>query len=156
SRARLVAQLLTENLLLAIVGGIAGVFVAPWAMSRLASWAPAELPRLDEIAIDARVLGFALATTVLTGLAFGIVPALSASRSDVNDVLKRTSGLAGRSAGARLREAVVVSGVALAFVLIVSTGLLARSVWNLTRLDAGFDPHDVLTLTSVVGATGKY
>lgn len=156
SRARLVAQLLTENLLLAIVGGIAGVFVAPWAASRLASWAPAELPRLDEIAIDARVLGFALATTVLTGLAFGIVPALSASRSAVNDVLKRTSGLAGRSAGARLREAVVVSGVALAFVLIVSTGLLARSVWNLTRLDAGFDPHDVLTLTSVVGATGKY
>ena len=156
SRQRLIAQLLTENLLLAAAGGIAGAFVSPWATSLLASWAPRELPRLNEIGVDARVFALALTTTVLTGLLSGIVPALAASRVDINAVLKRTAGVAGRAAGGRLRNALVVVGLALAFVLILATGLLTRSVLNLQSVEAGFDPHHVLTLTPVVGTSGKY
>ena len=124
--------------------------------SLLASWAPRELPRLNEIGVDARVFALALTTTVLTGLLSGIVPALAASRVDINAVLKRTAGVAGRAAGGRLRNALVVVGLALAFVLILATGLLTRSVLNLQSVEAGFDPHHVLTLTPVVGTSGVW
>ena len=99
SRQRLIAQLLTENLLLAAAGGTAGAFVSPWATSLLASWAPRELPRLNEIGVDARVFAVALTTTVLTGLLSGIVPALAASRVDINAVTEADRRRGGKSGG---------------------------------------------------------
>ena len=155
-RSRLVAHLLIENLFLAIVGGGAGVLVGSLGTSVIASWAPRELPRLDEIHVDARVLLFALSTTVLTGFVFGMAPALSAARVDVNDALKRSGGLSGRGSGGGLRNALVVMDLALAFVLIVSTGLLGRSFHNLTTVDAGFDPHNVLTLTPAISPSSRF
>jgi putative ABC transport system permease protein len=149
-RVRLAAQLLVENLLLAVLGGAAGVLVGSVGVSVIASLAPRELPRLDEIHVDARVLLFALAVSVSTGLVFGMVPAWFASRADVNHALKRTGGLPGRSSGGRLRNALVVMDLALAFVLVLGTSLLGRSVRNLRTVDAGFDPHHVLTMTPVM------
>ena len=116
----------------------------------IVSLAPRELPRLDEIQVDARVLLFALAVSVVTGLVFGMAPAWFASRADVNHALKRTAGLPGRASGGRLRNALVVMDLALAFVLVLATGLLVRSFQNLRTVDAGFDPHHVLTMTPVM------
>jgi putative ABC transport system permease protein len=149
-RVRLAAQLLIENLLLAALGGVAGVLVGSVGTSVIVSLAPRELPRLDEIQVDARVLLFALAVSVVTGLVFGMVPAWFASRADVNHALKRTGGLPGRSSGGGLRNALVVMDLALAFVLALATGLLGRSFQNLRTVDAGFDPHHVLTMTPVM------
>ncbi len=147
SRGSIVAQLLAENLLLAIVGGAVALMTAPFLVHLIVVLAPRELPRLDDVRVDSRVLAFSLATTLLTGFIFGMVPALSASRFDLNEVLGRTGGVSGRASGARLRGAVVVVAVALAFVLVLGTGLLGRSLMNLQTADSGFDSHDVLTLT---------
>ncbi|HEV8346194.1 MAG TPA: ABC transporter permease [Vicinamibacterales bacterium] len=154
-RSRLIRQLLTENLLLAVVGGAAGVLVGSLGTAAIVSFAPRELPRLDEIHMDGRVLLFALSISLLTGLAFGTMPAWSASRVDVNEALKRSGGVAGRSSGSRRRHALVVIDLALAFALVVATGLLGRSFQNLTTLDAGFNPHDVLTLTPAIGPSSR-
>src|SRR5207249_1096168 len=89
SRARLTAQVLIENLLLAAIGGVGGVAVGSLGTSAIASWAPRELPRVDEIHMDVRVLLFSLSIAVLTGLVFGMAPAWSASRADVNQILAR-------------------------------------------------------------------
>ena len=147
SRGRLIAQLLTENLLLAGLGGVLGVITAPAVVSLLVAHAPRELPRLDDVHVDARVLAFALVTTVVTGVVFGLLPALAGSRADLNEVVKRSAGIAGRAAGARLRNSVVVVAMALAFALVAGTGLLVRTLMNLQRVDAGFDSRNVLTLT---------
>ena len=152
ARSRLIAQSLIENLVLAVIGGVAGVFVGIAATWAIAGWAPRELPRFDELRVDGAVLLFTLAMTAITGLVFGMVPAWSASRVDVNHALKSTGGVAGRSSGGRVRDALVVIDLALAFALVVVTGLLGRSVYNLRTYDAGFDPHNVLTMTPVIGA----
>jgi predicted permease len=154
-RQRLAWQLLVENLLIALVGGAAGIALGRLATDALASWAPAEMPRVDEIRMDVGVLLAAVAATIATGLLFGLAPILTASRPDTNDVLKRTSRIAG-TGGNLLRNALVVADVALAFVLIVTTGLLVRSFDNLRSLDAGFDPRNVLTLTPVASPSGPY
>jgi len=106
--------------------------------------------------VDAQVLIFALSITVVTGFVFGMAPAWSASRVDVNDALKRTGGLAGRASGGGLRNALVVMELALAFVLIVATGLLGRSFHNLTTVDAGFNPHNVLSLTPAITPGSRF
>jgi len=155
-RARLAAQLLSENLLLAIVGGGAGVLLGWLGTSVIASLAPAELPRLDEIHMDAPVLLSALAISVLTGLVFGVAPAWSASRVDLNDALKRAGAPTGRAQLRGLRDALVVMDLALAFVLVVAAGLLGRSLQNLRTVDSGFNPHHVLTLTPAITANGPY
>ena len=155
-RSRLVAQLLIENLLLAVIGGAAGLLVGLLGASAIASFAPRELPRLDEIHMDGRVLLFALSITVLTGFVFGTAPAWSASRVDVNDALKRTGGVAGRASGGGLRNALVILDVALAFALVVATGLLGRSFQNLRTVDAGFNPHNVLTMTPAITSMNQY
>jgi putative ABC transport system permease protein len=152
---RLAWQLLVENLLIALVGGAAGIALGRLVTGALASWAPAEMPRVDEIRMDGGVLLAAVAATIATGLVCGLAPILAASRPDTNEVLKRTSGSAG-TGGNRLRNALVVADVALAFVLIMTTGLLVRSFENLLSLDAGFDPHNVLTLTPVASPSGPY
>jgi predicted permease len=154
-RARLVTQLLIENVFLALVGGATGVLVGWLGTSAIASLAPRELPRLAEIHVDAQVLLVALAVSIATGCLFGMAPAWAATRVDVNDALKDTAGVAGLSSGARLRNALVVAQVALAFVLVMATILLGRSLERLEAVDAGFDAGGVLTLTPVLPARGR-
>jgi putative ABC transport system permease protein len=149
-RLRLMSQLLIESLVLAILGGTAGIAAGLAATRMIVSLAPRELPRIDEIHVDAAVLLFTLGVSVITGVLFGVAPAWMAARVDVNDTLKRTSGVTGRATGNRLRHGLVIVNVALAFSLVVATGLLVRSFRNLNILDPGFNPHHVLTLTPVV------
>ena len=153
ARRRLVRQLLAESMLLAVAGGIAGVLLGLWSTSQLASLAPAEVPRLNEIHMDATVLGFALAASLLTGILFGLVPALRTSAADPNDALKDLGKATGSRSRHTLRDVLVMGELALAFVLVLATGLLGKSLVRLMDVDAGFDPRHVLTLkTYVYGA----
>ena len=149
-RMRLVSQLLIESLVLAVAGGAAGVLAGLAGTRAIASLAPRELPRIDEIQMDAGVLLFTLAITLVTGVVFGLAPAWMAGRVGVNEMLKRTSGVTGRAAGKRLRHVLVIVNVALAFGLVLATGLLVKSFRNLNAVDPGFNPHNVLSLTPVM------
>ncbi|HXY30082.1 MAG TPA: ADOP family duplicated permease [Gemmatimonadaceae bacterium] len=142
---RVVRQLLTESLLLATIGGALGVGVAVLGVRAVVALAPPGLPRLEAIRVDAPVLIFALTLTALVGLAFGMAPALHASRSDLNITLKQLSR---RSGGTRrlTRGALVVSEVALAVVLLIGFGLLFRSMNRLLAVSPGIDPSGVLTM----------
>jgi putative ABC transport system permease protein len=148
SRARLLRQLLTETLLLALAGGVAGVVLAQWGVDALLALSPTSLPAPQGVHVDARMLGFSLALSLLTGLVFGIVPALQLSKADVNTNLKEGGGGAvGEGRGrAGLRGAFVVSQVALSLVLLVGAGLLLNSFYRLLRVSPGFDPHNLLTM----------
>jgi len=145
SRRRLVRLLLTESLMLALLGGIAGAALTVWLLEALLALVPAGLPRLPEVAIDGQVLAFTALTTIATAIIFGTIPALQFSKSDVNESLKE--GSRGSASGARgfLRSALVVVEFALALVLLVGAGLLVRSFWRLQQVDLGFDPHHVVT-----------
>jgi putative ABC transport system permease protein len=146
-RWRLMRQLLTESLLLSLAGGAAAIVLAFWATSLLVSFKPENLPRVTEIGVDGRVLGFTLGISVLTGLIFGLVPAWTASRSQVGDALKEggRSSTAG-SARQRLRGAFVVVELAVALVLLVGAGLLVKTFWNLRSVDPGFNPENLVTM----------
>ena len=144
-RSRLVRELLTESILLGVVGGAAGVALAHLGLEALVSLAPAGTPRIEDVTLDGRVLGFSLALSLLTGVAFGLVPALSASRTDVHAALHesgRSPALA-RHPGARL---LVVAEIALSLVLMAGAGLLLESFRRQLSIDPGFDPRNVLTL----------
>ena len=145
-RARIVRQLLTESVLLALVGGLGGALVAVWGLDVLKSLAPADTPRLDQIGVDARVFGFAFGLSCLTALVFGLAPALQSSKPDLNETLKEggrsnTTGVRGR----RLREWLVVSEIALTLVLLVGAGLLLKSFMRLQEFNLGYKPEGVLT-----------
>ncbi|MBI1760543.1 MAG: ABC transporter permease [Acidobacteria bacterium] len=147
SRARLLRQLLTESLLLALVSGVIGLLIGVWGMEALATSSAVNLPGLFEIKLDRAVFGFTLGAALLTGLVFGLLPAWRVSRPDLNEALKE----GGRTAGAqpsrnRLRGLLVVAQVALSLVLLVGAGLMVRSFANLLGVDPGFDAHNVLTL----------
>jgi putative ABC transport system permease protein len=145
SRWRIMRQLLTESLLLGVLGGVLGLLLALWGTDLLIAAAPEGVPRLADARIDLRVLGFTLGVAVLTGLVFGLAPALQASKTDLNESLKETErGSTGRRQG--LRGVLVVSEVALALVLLIGAGLMVKSLWQLQRIDTGFDPHHVLAL----------
>ena len=146
-RWRLMRQLLTESLLLSLAGGAVAVVLAFWATSLLVSFKPENLPRVAEIGVDGRVLGFTLGISVLTGLIFGLVPAWTASRSQVGDALKEggRSSTAG-SARQRLRSAFVVVELAVALVLLVGAGLLVKTFWNLRSVEPGFNPENLVTM----------
>ncbi len=144
-RRRIARQFLTEAGLLAGLGGLAGLLLARWAIDLLLALRPAGLPRLDHVPIDAPVLLFTLAATVVAALAFGIVPALRASRPDLGRRLTGR-GLGGVDPGERrLRQGIVVAEVALAMVLLVGAGLMFRSLRALEDTDLGFEPAGVLT-----------
>jgi predicted permease len=145
TRGRILRQLLVESVLLAVFGGLAGIIVALGSLAGLrALGAFAALPRLDEAGVDTRVLGFALAVSVLTGLLFGLVPALRASRGDLAEVLKAGArGTAGGPAGDRLRAGLIIAEVALSFALLVGAGLLIRSLDRLRNVDKGFEAEGV-------------
>jgi putative ABC transport system permease protein len=147
-RWRLIRQLLTESLVLALAGGFAGVFLAWWSTSALSALGPKEIPRVNEVSIDRTVLLFSLAASILTGLLFGLTPALGASRVDLNDALKARA-TAGRAQHG-LRNLLVVTEIALAFILAAGAGLLGRSFIHLLNVDPGYDPHHVLTLSTYV------
>lgn len=147
SRARLVRQLLTESVLLAVCGGLAGVLLARWGLDALLALAPANLPRMTDIHLNSGVLVFSLALSVLTGLVFGIAPAWLAARADVNEALKQGSrGSTEGGARGRLRSALVVIEVTLALMLLGGAGLLARSFIQLAHVDPGFVPENATVL----------
>jgi putative ABC transport system permease protein len=144
SRGRIVAQLLTESLALAVVGGGAGALLAAWGVPVLVAASGGRIPRSSEIALDGGVLLFTLALSLVTGVVFGLAPALASARPNLADALReRGSGPgAGRH---RLRAVLVLSEVALAFILLAGAGLLLRSLARIVRVDPGFDARHVLT-----------
>ena len=152
ARGRLVRQLLTECLLLSLIGGGLGMAVASIGVKALISLSPPELPRLDAIELDGAVLAFGLLVTTAIGLAFGVTPALQAAHSDPNAELQQGSR---RNVGGhqRTRRVLVVAEVALALVLLVSSGLLLRSIERLFAVTSGFDSSGVMTMQ--VATTGK-
>lgn len=148
SRGRVVRQMVTESLLLSVAGGGIGLVVAFWVMRVLIAINPGNIPRVSEIALDIPVLVFTLGVSILTGLFFGLVPALKVSRVDLNDMLREggrgTAGSLGRS---RMRTLLVISEIALSLVLLVGAGLLIRSFVALLATPPGYDPSRVLTAT---------
>jgi putative ABC transport system permease protein len=150
-RWRIVRQLLTESLLLALVAGGAGIVLAQWAIDGLRALGPEQLPRLQAVSVDGRILFFTLGVTLLTGVLFGLAPALQAGQFNLNALLKE----GGRGGGQRrrLRDALVIIEVALALALLAGAGLLIRSFWKLQQTDPGFNPDRVLTASiSLPGA----
>ena len=146
ARGRLVRQLLAESLLLALLGGTAGVLVAWAGVAGLRALGPGSVPRLAETTVDARLLGFALVLSLCTGLLFGLLPALRASRADLGEVMKEGArGTAGGPARERLRGTLIVAEVALSFALLIGAGLLLRSLERLLAVDKGFDAERVLS-----------
>jgi len=146
-RRRLVRQLLTESVVLGLLGGAAGLMLASLSTDLLQTLAPAELPRLSDIAVDRQVLAYAFAASVITSLLFGLVPALHASRRDSSVHLKEggRTGTDGRRGG-RVRAALAVGELAVALVLLVGAGLLVRSLIALNNEDPGFATRGVLAL----------
>jgi putative ABC transport system permease protein len=146
-RARIIRQLLVESLLLAVVGGALGLLLASWGLSLLPALGSEKIPRLQEIALDARVLGFTLLMSLVTGIVFGLAPAFQAIKFDLQTALKeggRTSASPKGRFG--LRNALVVVEVALSLMLLVGAGLLIRSFWRLQQVDIGFNAERVLTM----------
>jgi putative ABC transport system permease protein len=149
-RARIARQLLTESLLLSAIGGIAGVLLAVVAVQGLAAFAPVALPRIDRMGVDARVLFFTAAMTIVTGFIFGLVPAVRGGAGAQQALaIDSRSSVGGRS---RARAALVIADLALALVLLAGAGLMLRTVAALMRTSPGFDPSRVLALDfSLVG-----
>jgi predicted permease len=145
-RGRLVGQLMTESLLLALTGSIPGALLGQGILFLARHFGPESVPRLDEAGLDFRVLAFTLAVTFVTGILFGLVPALGATRMNLVEALKAGGQRSGGSASApRLRNALLISQVALALVLVVSAGLLVRTFYSMVRANAGFDAAHVVT-----------
>jgi len=145
-RRRMIRQLLTESVLLALAGGMAGLLLGLWSSSALAPLIPPGFP-VQRIPIGDRVLGFTLLISLLTGIAFGLAPALHASKPDLNEALKEGGRSLTESLGHhRLRGLLVVCEVALALVLLISAGLMIQSFRQLLRVDPGFNPRGVLTM----------
>jgi len=145
-RARLLRQLLTESALLALAGGAVGVLLGFWGLKVLLALSPARIP-LVEIGMDARALGFSLALSLLTGLMFGLVPALHASSPRLSETLKEgTTRATSGSRRTRLRSLLVVGEMALALVLVIGAALMIESFVRLRNVPPGFDPHNVLTM----------
>ncbi|MBI3664829.1 MAG: ABC transporter permease [Acidobacteria bacterium] len=145
-RQRIVRQLLTESVLLALAGGGLGLLVARWSVPGLLALTPAEYSIWQHVGVDGTVLGVTVALSLLTGIVFGLAPALEITRLDLSEAFKAGGGrtTSGRRAG-WLRQALVVAEVALCMVLLVGAGLLVRTFMNLRRVNPGLDPHNVLT-----------
>jgi putative ABC transport system permease protein len=155
-RQRVIRQLLTESLLLSFIGGALGLLIAWWGVHFLLAASPLDIPRLKDAGLDTNVLAFTVVVSILTGLIFGLAPALQASRADLHDALKEGARSAGSSAVRnRVRALLVVVEVALSLVLLVGAGLLGKSFLLLSEVNPGFEPEKVLT-TDVSLAKAKY
>jgi len=146
TRWQVIRQLLTESVLLAMVGGVLGVLLALWGLKVLVAIGANHIPRLEGVSIDGRSLVFTVLVSLLTGVLFGLAPAWQASKPDVYETLKDSSrGMAGGLHRSRLRSLLVVLEVALSLVLLVGAGLMTRSFVRLIRIDRGFQPDHLLT-----------
>jgi predicted permease len=145
-RQRVVRQLLTESFLLAMLAGVFGVLLATWGSAALVRFSPENLPKIAEIRMDGWVLAFTVGLSLATGMLFGLAPALQVSHANIVDALKEgaLSTTAGQGRHA-LRSSLVIVEIALALVLLVSSGLLIRSLVNLQNVQPGFDAHNVMT-----------
>lgn len=147
SPGRITVQLLVESLVIAIAAGAVGLLLAAWGIDALLAFAPSEIPRLDAVAMDTRVLLFAAGLSIVTGFAFGLAPAISASRPNLTNALKE--GTRGSTEGKRnrLRSILVVFAVALSLMLLAGAGLLLRSFIHVSALDPGYDHRNATALT---------
>ena len=149
ARGRLLRQLVTESLLLSLAGAVVGAAIALWIVDAVVAFGPEGLPRLSEVTVDARVLGFTALVAVVTGLVFGLVPAFHAARSETGQMLRESGrGTSHRKATNRTRSLLVVSEFALAVVLLVGAGLLIRSFVALVNVDPGYDVERVVTFNA--------
>jgi putative ABC transport system permease protein len=147
SRMRLTRQLLTESLVLSLIGGALGLLSAVWGLNLLVSFIPGNLPRLSEIALDNRAMIFTLSISLLTGIVFGLIPALQASTPNLNDCLKEGGKEAANLGGSnRIRNVFAIVEVALALVLLAGAGLMTKSFLKLQDVNPGFDPNRVVTM----------
>jgi putative ABC transport system permease protein len=144
-RTELLKQILTENMMLALFGGCAGVLLAVWSVNLLRFFADAGVPRLAEVEVDWRMAAFAAGLSLLTGLLTGLLPALTASRIDINESLKEAGRALAGARHTRVRNVLAVAEIGLALVLLVAAGLLIRSFGRLLNVDPGFKPDNVLT-----------
>ncbi len=147
SRKRIINQVLSETVLLSLVGGLLGLLLAWFGLSFISHYLADQLPRADEIGLDLRVLAFAAAISLITGLAAGLIPALRLAQTDLNQTLKLGFGKGDSGSGGRTRSVLVVSEVALSLILLIGAGLMLRSLAALRNSNPGFDPHNVLTMT---------
>jgi putative ABC transport system permease protein len=156
SRARIVRQLLTENVLLSTVGGLLGLVVAGYGLRVLVTLGGAGLPRANEIALDGRVIAFTAIVSLTTGLIFGIVPALRASHTRLAETLRQGGrGTSGSARQHRVRDLLVASELALALILLTGAGLAIRSFIALRDIDPGFDPRGVVTMIVSFAGTAE-
>ena len=145
SRWRVIRQSLVESLLLSLIGGGLGFLLAMWTITWLLLHLPEGFPRSSEIGTNAVVFGFAFGISMLTGIVFGLVPAIQAARTHANEALK-TGGKGSIASGSRLRRGLVVAEVALSLMLFIGAGLLMKSFWLLTNVNPGFQADHLLTL----------
>jgi predicted permease len=147
SRLRIIRQLLTESVLLALIGGALGLLLAVWGVDALVALGPNSIPRVNEIGIDRWVLGYTLAISLLTGVLFGLVPALEVSKPNLNELLKEGVRSSPASFGRDpVRSLLVVAEVALSLVLLICSGLMIRSFIHLQNVNPGFEPRNVVTM----------
>lgn len=150
-RWRVIRQLLTESILISLLGGAAGVLTAYWGVDAAVAALPQDqlnaLPFLKSLRINLNVLAFACGLSLLTGIVFGLVPAFQSTHPDLQAFLKEGGRTSGGSSRHRLRGALVIGEIAMAVVLLVGAGLMIKSLWRLLQANVGFDPHNVLTMT---------
>ncbi|HEY7913504.1 MAG TPA: ABC transporter permease, partial [Blastocatellia bacterium] len=155
-RARLIRQMLTESLLLALAGGGAGLMLALWGIDLLTTLAPRDIALIGQASLDGRVLAFTLAVSLATAIAFGLLPALQASNLNLTEALKEGSrGATGSRRARRTRSALVITEVMLSVVLLVGAGLLVRSFLRLQEVDSGFKVDNLVTM-SINAASARY
>jgi putative ABC transport system permease protein len=152
-RGRLIRQLLTENVALAMIGGAVGLALARWTVNGFVALSAGELPRAAEITVDATVIGVTLGTSALVGILFGLIPALRGSSTDVQQALRAGGRSLAGVESHRLRTGLVIAEVAVAMMLVAAAGLMVRSFRSLTTVDAGFRPDHLLAVQFTINTT---